>query len=99
MVLRHSGRSNNSFHASTSRSDILAAHEKDQAMFYRLLQRKHGPYENSVALCIDVELNFNADEQRVGWAQFYKDLATAAPDSGNKPILDCIRSTNSEDIL
>ena len=79
--------------------DILAAHEKDQATFYRLLQRKHGPYANSVALCIDGELNFNADEQRVGWAQFYKNLATPAPDSGNKPILDCIRSTSSKDII
>jgi len=70
---------------------ILNAHERDQATFFKLLKRRHGSAASDVALRIDGDLEYNSEAQREAWASFYEDLATSTSDGQDSCTLESIR--------
>ena len=64
-------------------NDIIISHERDQATFFRLLRKRHGPRGREIALRLNGELVYDPPTQLDAWANYYEHLATPEPDRNN----------------
>ena len=81
--------------------DIMVAHEKDQATFYRLLKHQHGARGQVTALKLQGELVYDQDIQREAWADYFQSLATPGTPP-EEDLLEAMRwynRANSQQLL